>query len=47
MPAPQVRLTEGGVAVAVKFTPLTFAFVIVVDWLAGLNVNPAKLGVMV
>jgi hypothetical protein len=47
LPAPQLRSTEFPVAVAAKFTPLTFAFVIVADWLGGVKVYPARLGVMI
>src|ERR1700722_1698769 len=45
VPAPQLRSTECDVAVAVKLTPLTFAFVTVTDCEEGLKVYPAKLGV--
>jgi hypothetical protein len=44
-PVPQLKSTECGVAVGAKFTPLTFAFAMVTDWLDGLKVYPAKLGV--
>jgi hypothetical protein len=38
LPGAQVRSTRCDAAVAVKFIPATFAFVMVKDWLAGLNV---------
>ena len=36
-----------GSAVAVKFTPVTPALLMVTDWLVGLNVKPVLLGVTV
>ena len=43
--APEIVNVCVGVAVAVKFSPVTLAEAIVVDCDPGLNVNPAWLGV--
>jgi hypothetical protein len=42
---PEIVNVDGACAVAVKFTPETFAVVMVADCVVGLNVNPVWLGV--
>jgi hypothetical protein len=44
---PEIENVGAGVAVAVKFSPVTLAEATVVAWDAGLNVNPVWLGVTV
>ena len=44
---PEIENVGAGVAVAVKFSPVTLADATVVAWDAGLNVNPVWLGVTV
>jgi hypothetical protein len=42
---PEIVNVEGACAVAVKFTPVTLAVVIVADCVVGLKLNPLWLGV--
>jgi hypothetical protein len=52
-PAPLVlglivpEILQVGAVVAVKLTPVTLALLTVTDWVAGLNVKPALVGVTV